>query len=143
MNEKAHTLSVVIWFAFLFSQVMFTVVVFLVTGDFILDFKIISENQVFVVLSAVAALNFLASFKLPEILAPHFDAGRGSQPPANQQHTALVLRLALLESVALMGLVISFQSKMNLILPYVALSLIGTAMAFPQRGQRKLSGIVR
>jgi hypothetical protein len=105
----------IIWGALLFSQVLYTFALFRFAGQN--ESASVPNPDLVPVLGSVAAFMLLMSIFWPR--KPHF-------------MTPFILRLAMLESVAVLGFALAFlSSDASLFLPFVSVSVAGFFINFP------------
>ncbi|MGH1469210.1 MAG: hypothetical protein ACRBBP_10075 [Bdellovibrionales bacterium] len=120
----------IIWGALLWSQFIYAFVCYTTQGDFLFNIEEAEQGVVFVILSGVA---LVASVLLPKVLISKIKAV--SIEESYQKHLLpLIIKLALLESIVIFGLVLSFNSEKNFVAPFLVVSVIGFLFSFPREG---------
>lgn len=127
-----------IWVAMVISVLLYGFIAWTLTrgGDLRPPVEETIQLPTVQVLYGLAVMMFILSSVLPRIVL----RGRGDELHHEKPHTsvpneirlALILRFAMLESVAIFGLVCAFMfSDGRLFIPPAMLSLVGFLMAFP------------
>lgn len=131
--EKQYQTLAILWFALLFSQVLFLVVVYFARPElYRFDFSrpLFGENFVIIVAFAVLAFSVIAlSFVLK---AKFYNQAINEQKPELVQ-TGLVIAIALCEAASLFGLVLAFAFNYQYFFLWIALGILGVILHFPRR----------
>lgn len=131
--EGQYKLLAIIWLALLASQLMFLVIVFVVRPEafrFDLSKSPLGENPLMTLMLAVLAIsNFALSFVFKR---KYLNQAIGEAKPALVQ-TAMILGVALCESISLFGMVLAFTFSYQYFFLWFALGIAGTILHFPKR----------
>ncbi len=131
--EQSYRTLAIIWFALLFSQVMFLVVIFLSKPDlfkFDSDKPVLGENASIVIAFAFLAItNFALSFVMKK---RSFEQAVAEQKIAYVQ-TGLILACAFCEAISLLGIVLAFAFSYQYFFVWFAVGLLGIILHFPRR----------
>lgn len=112
----------IIWFALLISVLIYGFVVWFVVGPSAVDLKVELLQPFMLVVYAVAIVTYVAAFVFSGTLARRGTPGE----------TTLIVKLAMLEAVAIYGLLGAFLAHdARLFVPTAALSLVGMLRSFP------------
>lgn len=131
--EPLYRTNLIIWAAFLMSQVVFLVVIFLVKKElFSLDFTkplLGKEPIVLLIIGLIALMNLGLSFYMKSQMTQE---AINSQKPAGIQ-TAQILAYALCESVSVLGLVLAVVFDYQYFFAFLGLAILGILLHFPKR----------
>ena len=131
--EQSYRTLAIIWFALLFSQVMFLVVTFLSKPElfkFDADKPILGENAEIVIAFAFLAItNFALSFVMKK---RSFEQAIAEQKIAYVQ-TGLILACAFCEAISLLGIVLAFAFSYQYFFVWFAVGMLGIILHFPRR----------
>lgn len=131
--EEQYKTMTILWFALLFSQIMFLVVLFFVKPEiYRLDFSkpLLGENApVVLALAFLSVSTVAASF----VLRKKFLAQAVSEQKTELVQTALIVGCALCEAASLFGLVAAFAFSYQYFFLFFALGIGGTILHFPKR----------
>ncbi len=132
--REAHMVQVIVWGAILMSVFVYLAVAYLTKKEAIVEI----DPMVRWVVIAVALLDAIASLAVfPAMMSPSKLRKRLQQENRIQNikglyFTTLILRLALAESVAIFGLVLSMMSgDFNELLPFASASIVLLVLAYP------------
>ncbi len=131
--EQSYKLLIMIWFALLFSQVMFLAVVFFAKPEvFRFDFNkpLLGENSAIVLaFAALAITNFGLSFVMKK---RSYEQASAEQKIAYVQ-TGLILACAFCEAISLLGIILAFAFSYQYFFLWLALGILGILLHFPRR----------
>ena len=131
--EQSYKLLTMIWFALLFSQLMFLAVVFFAKPEvFRFDFTkpLLGENSAIVLaFAALAVTNFGLSFVMKK---RSYEQAVAEQKIAYVQ-TGLILACAFCEAISLLGIILAFAFSYQYFFLWLALGIIGILLHFPRR----------
>ena len=131
--EQSYRTLAIIWFALLFSQVMFLVVTFLSKPElfkFDASKPVLAENAEIVIAFAFLALtNFALSFVMKK---RSFEQAIAEQKIAYVQ-TGLILACAFCEAISLLGIVLAFAFSYQYFFVWFAVGMLGIILHFPRR----------
>lgn len=120
-----------IWNMLLVTQFIYVYVAYMSLGDFILEPPTESFLMLFTFL---AFASFAMSFLIQGLLIKSKKIE--NEIEALQVNFApYIVRLVLVETALILGLVMSFQVQKNYILPFFILSVLGFALSFPRKNQ--------
>ncbi len=145
-NQMGVPILKIIWGALFFSQTILNIIAVIIVGPISTEFLFSSSNLI--VYYFLGMICFIASILLPRFLI------RSAKTRINQNETEkqkllraladcdlqmmtqyyftpFVLKLALTESISIIGLASSIQTQFNNMLPFSILAIIGFLMAFP------------
>ncbi len=129
----------IVWFALVLSQFLYVFIAAQNGGEWDLSSVGIGPDftdQTQGTLAIVAFGNFVLAWIIPEFvlksIRPKLAANLSPQAVLRSAFAPLIMRLAILESVTLLGFVIAYLSHQPAkILPFMALSLTGFIKCFP------------
>ena len=124
---------VVIWFALLFSQLMFLGIIYLVKPE-LFDLSsagpVLSDQPLIIIAFAAAAIAF---FGLSQVLSgQHLRRAVQDQDQTCVQ-TSLVLGCALSEVSTLLGVILAFVFEYHYFFLWIALGALGILLNFPRK----------
>ena len=124
---------VVIWFALLFSQLMFLGIIYVVKPelyDFTSAGPLLSDQPLIIIAFAAAAIAF---FALSQVLSgQHLRRAVEDQDQTCVQ-TGLVLGCALSEVSSLLGVILAFVFEYHYFYLWIALGALGILLNFPRK----------
>ena len=132
-SEEAYRTLAIIWFALFMSQFVFLVVIYfskpeLLKFDFTEPF--LGENAVVIILLAFLAIsNLIISF----FLSKRFINEAIEKQSIAFVQRAMVVGLALCESISLFGLVLAFVFNYQYFFVWIAVGILGMLFHFPKR----------
>ncbi|MCB0341693.1 MAG: hypothetical protein H6626_07510 [Pseudobdellovibrionaceae bacterium] len=140
MSHKNPIVLKIIWMSFFLTLFMYAYVVEMQVGPMPASFEIDLSNPVAMALSVVSLVILMMSFVMPAILSRAAQTPSKEQTPVPPSESApkgnsnvpLIIRWAFLESIAINGMVASFSSQQNMILPFLAVSAVGFLLSFPK-----------
>jgi hypothetical protein len=133
-------ISKIIWFVLLMVQFVYAFVTHINHGEFLVSVESAEMGFLFIVL---ASMSFLMSFALPASLLKNVLAGSFSEA-VQRFFVPHVLRLIMLETVVIFGMVLSFSNEKNYILPFLVFSVLGFLLSYPSdRRIKKSTGFMR
>lgn len=145
-NQTGFPILKIIWGALFFSQIILNFVAAIMVGPISTEFLLNTSNLF--VFYFFGIICFIASMLLPRFLIRTAKT-RINQNETEKQNlnraiaecdlqvmtqyyiTPYILKLALTESISIMGLASSIQTQFNNMLPFTILAIIGFLMAFP------------
>ena len=112
----------IIWFALLASVLIYGFLIWFVVGPSAVDLKVELLQPFMLIVYGIALVTYVAAFLFSGALA------RRGLP----RQTTLIVKLAMLEAVAIYGLVGGFLARdARLFVPTAALALVGMLRSFP------------
>ena len=139
-EQKPETLARIIWLAIAMSVVIYGIVAFFATPrNEPRTFGELFRDPLVLILHAAGFAMFVTAFVLPSVLLNVARAKGNSKPQPTREvritpeaMKTLVIRFALLEAPAILGLVAAFLSiDWRLVLPLGILSLAGLLVSYP------------
>lgn len=123
----------VLWFVFLFSQVMFLFVLYAAKPE-VYDFDsakpALGENAAIVIVLGVLAIGNLG---LSFAMKKYCFAQAAAEQNTRYVQTGLILACAFCESISLIGLVLAFAFSYQYFFLWFALGIFGILLHFPRR----------
>lgn len=131
--EPAYRTNIILWAAFLMSQFIFLVIIF-VTSPRLFNFDLtkpaFGDNAIVVIIFGFLALmNLALSFFMK---SQNFQRAVDEQNIAHIQ-IGLIIAYAFCESISIMGLVLAFAFQYQYFLVWFALGVLGIILHFPRR----------
>ena len=131
--EAQYRVLTIIWIALLFSQLLFTAVIFFAKPEvFRFDFSKspLGENAAVVGIFALLAISNLA---MSFILSRKYINQAIAEQKTELVQTATIIGCALCEAISLLGVVLAFAFSYQYFFLWFALGIIGTILHFPRR----------
>lgn len=125
MPQTKFSFFVIIWTWLFISLLVYAFVVYSTVGPFVLDFSVVLTQPLLILALAVFVLSFFITKVIKHVPA------KTKEEALRQSFLPFIIRLVLLEAVVIIGMFLSFQENLNLLIPFLVLSLVGFILAFP------------